>query len=94
MHMMSCSSFSASNTRGVTQTVECTSNSLVLQPECAWLRAPLRGLSGVPPDKYCSMFGVSPVRLTNYPLHGFVSCFFGLLLFLSLGLLCFFYVFF
>jgi hypothetical protein len=32
--------------------------------------------------------------LANCPLHGFLRCFLGFLLFLSLGLLCFFYVFF
>jgi hypothetical protein len=55
---------------------------LVLQPEGACLRAPLRRLSGVPPDSSVHtghvLFTVrcTTNALADFPLHVFLCCFF------------------
>jgi hypothetical protein len=83
----------------VTQTVRCTPDSLVLQPESPF--GPLCvDCLGVPSDSSVHtgqvLFNVrcTTGALPACPLHGFLRWFFGLLLFLSLGLLSSFYVFF
>jgi hypothetical protein len=82
------------------QTVRCTLDSPVLQPEDVCLWAPLRRLPGVPPDSSVHneqvLFTVryTTNALTDCPLHGFLRCFFWASFSLSLGLLRIFYVFF
>jgi hypothetical protein len=46
------------------------------------------------PDMLLFIVRCTTSALADCPLHWFLRCFFGLHLFLSLGLLCFFYVFF
>jgi hypothetical protein len=51
------------------------------------------GQSGAHQTGYCSLSGAPPMRRLTALLHGFLRRFFGLLLFLTLGLLSSFYVF-
>jgi hypothetical protein len=84
----------------VTQTIRCTPDSPVLQPEsarcghlCAECPVSHRTVQCIPNRLLFTVWCANSV-LADCPLHGFVRCFLELLLFLSLGLLCFFYVFF
>jgi hypothetical protein len=91
--------FAAVN-RWIRPLLGCTPNGLVLQPKSAWSRASLRRLPGVPsdspvrPDRYCSLSGAPQVRWLTAHFMDFFAVSFGLLFFLSLGLLHIFYVFF
>jgi hypothetical protein len=89
------------------QIVRCTPDNPVLQPESAWLRAPLRRLPGVPPNNlvhtgqfgahrtgYCSLSGAPLVHCLTAHFMDFFAVSFGLLFLFSLGLLRIFYVFF
>jgi hypothetical protein len=84
----------------VTQTVRCTPDNLVLQPEsarCGPLYVDCRVSHRTvrcTPDMLLFTIRCATSLLADCPFHGFLRCFLGLLLFLSLGLLCFFYVFF
>jgi hypothetical protein len=82
----------------VTRTVRCRSDSPVLQPKSTRC-GPLRTDCTVShwtvrctPDRLLFIVRCATSVLADCALHAFLCCFFGLLLFLSLGLLCFFYV--
>jgi hypothetical protein len=84
----------------VTQTFRCTRDSPVLQPESAHC-GPLYVDCSVShrtvrctPDRLLFTVRCTTSALADCPLHGFLCCFLGLLLFLSVGLLSSFYVFF
>jgi hypothetical protein len=74
----------------VTQTVRCTSDSPVLQPEGACPRAPLRRLSSCPTGQLLYIVLCANRRWLTVLFLDFIIVSFGLLLFLSLGLICFF----
>jgi hypothetical protein len=74
----------------VTQAIRCTPNSPVLQPEGACLWAPLHRLSGCPTGQLLFTVRCATRRWLTTLLLDFFANSFGLLLFLSLGLLCFF----
>ena len=84
----------------ITHTVWCTPYSPMLQPESAYLRPLCADRPVVPPDSpvhtgqvLCTVRCATRRWLTAL-FSGFFADFYGLLLFLSLGLLCFFYIFF
>jgi hypothetical protein len=76
------------------------SDCLVLQPESACCGPLCTDCPGVPPDSPMHTgqdivhYWCATRALADCPLHGFLCCFLGLLLFLSLRLLSSFYVFF
>jgi hypothetical protein len=77
----------------VTQTARCTPDSPVLQPQEPLVVGSLHRLTRASPDRPVDtrhlLFTVrcATRTLADCPLHGFLRCFLGLLLFLSLGLL-------
>jgi hypothetical protein len=77
----------------VTQTIRCTPDSSVLEPESARCGPLFADCPGIPPDRVLFTIWCATRALADCPLHGFLRWFFGLLLFLILGLLSSFYVF-